>query len=121
MELDDILHPILIGYTFVWADMTLRFFLPIFFSTGAFFNASIDPPFKESTDNALSTCIHSNMYSLFIITEHWLILVILYNSQMFESVLCYRSLIPPPSLETVRRNWIVVRTFLFVAEGFTLL
>ncbi len=29
-------------------------FLPIFISTGAFWSASVDPPFKESTDSGLS-------------------------------------------------------------------
>ncbi len=30
-------------------------FWPIFFSTGAFWSASVDPPFKESTDSGLIT------------------------------------------------------------------
>ncbi len=35
-------------------DMTLSWFYHLFYSTGAFLSASVDPPFKESTDSALT-------------------------------------------------------------------
>ena len=46
MELADILHPILSGYTFCGPNRSKVM-------TGAFLSASVDPPFKESTDSGL--------------------------------------------------------------------
>ena len=61
IERNVIFHPILSGYTCLWAKYKQIYdiskFLKIlanFFSTGAFFSSLVDPPSQESTDCGLS-------------------------------------------------------------------
>ena len=58
IEINDIFHPILSGYTCLLAkykqrcdiSKLLTIFANFFFYTAAFFSSSVDPPSQESTD-----------------------------------------------------------------------
>ncbi len=60
IERNDIFHPILSGYTCLWAEYKQRYdiskFLKMFanfFPTAASFSSSVDPPSQESSDCGL--------------------------------------------------------------------
>ncbi len=71
IERNDIIHPILSGYTCLCAKYKQRYDISKFlkkianfFSTAAFCSSSVDPPSQESTDCGLSAKIVVNAYRL---------------------------------------------------------